>query len=64
MIALTAILIWLPMPMDSITSVYADDWYSPVEILYVDEPSIEKIEQKWRHQNKRILDLQPSECRE
>ena len=64
MIPLVAILAWLPMPLDSITSVYSTDWYAPIEYLDIDqEPTLEQIEREWKRKNIRILDAGPG-CRE
>lgn len=65
MIALVAILAWLPMPMDSVTSEHANDWYAPVEIEYIDhEPSIEELDRQIKKTQQRILELQKQECSE
>lgn len=63
MIAFVAILAWLPMPLDPITSPHDLDWYGPVEIIHVDEPSLEEIERDLKRRNIRILEAGP-ECRE
>ena len=49
MIPLVAILAWLPMPWDSITSVDDQDWYLPTQVEYVDhEPTEDDINEKIR----------------
>lgn len=59
MIVLTAILAWLPMPMDAITSDYADDWYAPVQTIYLDhEPTLEELEKDLKRRGIRIMDAQ------
>ena len=63
MIAFVAILAWLPMPLDSITSVYNSDWYQPLEIILIDEPPLDQIEREWRSKGIRIIEAVP-ECRE
>jgi hypothetical protein len=63
MIALVAILAWLPMPLDPITSPHDVDWYAPVELLLIEEPTIQEIEREWKRKHIRILEAGP-ECRE
>ncbi len=62
MIALTAILAWLPMPLDAITSEHSVDWYQPIIWEDVLDKSIEELEQDLKRRGVRILQAGPEEC--
>lgn len=63
MIALTAILAWLPMPLDAITSEHSVDWYAPIIFEDTLDKSIEELEQDLKRRGVRILQAGP-ECNE
>jgi hypothetical protein len=59
MIPLVAILAWLPMPLDPITSPYDAYWYTPIEFEDVLDKSIEEIERDLKRKGIRLLELGP-----